>query len=458
MGRELEERLRQAVKDPVLRKNVLRATDTSIAKRLDAVGERDDWEGLREQASAVRLHALDHLDHYLEKFVASARRAGAKVHFARDGRRACRLVTELARRRGCSRILKSKSMTSEEVGLGAALERGGFRPLETDLGEYIVQLAGEAPSHITAPALHRSAEEILDLFRHHGVLDGFGEPPADRGDLARWLSLAAREHLRRPLLSADLGITGGNFLVADTGTLVLLENEGNIRFTVTTPRIMVALVGIDKIVPRFADLPVLLRLLARSATGQRATTYVSLLTGALDELHIVLLDNGRVEGVADAEDREIFTCIRCGACLNSCPVYRTVGGHAYGWTYPGPIGALLSPLLRGRPEDHELPWLSTLCGACTEVCPVKIDIHRHLLRLRGRAVKAGRVGVLERAAFSLARRLLQSPTLYPLFSRLLRRAGPRAFLLGPGRAWSRHREPPAAAPRSFNELWGDHGS
>jgi len=441
----------------VLGRNVLKATDTSLRHRLEVVAERPDWEALRDRAAAVKDHTLDHLDRYLAEFAENARARGAEVHVARDDRHACGIITELARRHGCSRILKAKSMATEEVELNRALERRGFTPLETDLGEYIVQIAGEAPSHITAPALHRSTEEIYDLFEREGVLEGKGEPPEDRRALARWLSLVAREHLRARLLDSDLGITGANFLVAETGSVVLVENEGNIRFTATTPRVQVALVGIDKLIPKLTDLATFLPLLTRSATGQRATTYTQLITGPLERLHIVLLDNGRADRLADPEDREIFRCIRCGACLNICPVYRTVGGHAYGWIYPGPIGALLTPLLRGRRADAELPFASSLCGACTEICPVKIDLHGHLLRLRARTVDGGGRGILERIGYRLFRFVMRSPARYRLVARLARRFQAPALRLGMGRAWTEFREAPKIAPRSFHEIWREDG-
>jgi L-lactate dehydrogenase complex protein LldF len=453
MSEPLARRIGRAVGDPVLRRNVIRATDTSLRHRLTVVEERPDWEDLRSRASAVREEALENLDRYLGEFTENARRRGAHVHRARDARAACRIVTELARRKGCSRILKAKSMITEEVELNRAFERRGFTPLETDLGEYIVQLAGETPSHITAPALHKSAEQIRDLFEEKGVLADLGPPPDDRRDLARWLSLAARERLRPRLLDADLGVTGANFLVAETGSLVLVENEGNIRFTTTSPPVQVAIVGMEKVVPRLADLGVLLPLLTRSATGQRATAYVSLITGPLEELHIVILDNGRSRVLADPEDREVLKCIRCGACLNVCPVYRTVGGHAYGWTYPGPIGALLSPLLRGSRQDHELPRVSTLCGACTDICPVEIDLAAHLLRLRNRGPK----GLLERLAFRGFEFVMRSAGRYRAAAAAARRFEGLAHRLGLTRGWTRHREAPRLAPRSFREIWREDG-
>ncbi len=459
MGRAspFRRRARRALGNPVLARNVLRATDTSLAHRREVVAERPDWEDLRERAAALRRHTLARLDRYLREFAENARARGVQVHAARDARAAARLVSELARRKGATRILKAKSMATEEIELNAALARRGFRPLETDLGEYIVQLAGERPSHLTAPALHRSAEEIRDLFLREGVIREGTALPRDRRALARRLSLSARETLRSRLLEADLGVTGANFLVAETGTVVLVENEGNIRFTTTTPPVVVAVAGIDKVIPRLADLGILLPLLTRSATGQRAAAGVSLLSGGPGERHVVLLDNGRTRMLADPEDREILACIRCGACLNTCPVYRSVGGHAYGWIYPGPIGALLAPLLRGRGEDWELPFASTLCGACAEICPVKIPLHEHLLRLRARAARAGRRGIGERIGFRAFRFLAGREDRFRLAARLARRMEGPLLRLGLLAAWTAAREAPRMARPAFHEMRGDHG-
>lgn len=451
----LTDRIRAAINDPVLPGNVLRATNTSLAKRDETVAERPDWEDLRDRAAAVKDHVLANLDRYLMEFVENARARGSHIHFAKDAAAARRIITELARKKGATRILKAKSMATEEVDLNHAFTERGFTPLETDLGEFIVQLRDEPPSHITAPALHLSAEQIRDLFAEEGVTDG--DAPTDRSELATWLSLSARTHLRERLLEADLGITGANFLVAETGTVALIENEGNIRLTVTSTPVTVSLVGIDKLVPKLTDLATMLPLLTRSATGQRMTSYFQLISGALEEHHVVLLDNGRIDALKSPENREVLRCIRCGACMNVCPVYRTVGGHAYGWTYPGPIGSLLSPLLRGRTEDHQLPFLSSLCGACTEVCPVKIPIHEHLLRMREEAVNAGRRGLLERAAFRVFRFVMQRPALYRRAAGVTKRLLPAAARAGLLRPWADTRTAPKPAAKSFGEMWEDDG-
>ncbi len=449
---------RRAASDAVLGRNVLRATNASLAHRATAVAERPDWDQLRDRAARLKDHALTNLDVLLDRFVTEATRRGAIVHLETDAEAARRRIVGIVRDAGGRHVLKSKSMTTEEIDLNPALEAAGAVPLETDLGEFIVQLAGEPPSHITAPALHRSAEEILDLFRKHGVLEGAGEPPAERKDLPTWLSLAARAHLRARLLAADVGVTGANALVADTGTVVLLENEGNIRYTLLSPRVQIAVAGIEKLVPRLEDLATILPLLTRSATGQRMTTYVSMLSGPVSgALHVVLIDNGRTRMLGNDAEREILRCIRCGACMNVCPVYRTIGGHAYGAPYPGPIGAVLVPTLRGRDDDQDLPWASSLCGACADVCPVKIDLPAHLVRLRARAVARGRAGGLESAGWRVWRYLVGDPRRLEALARLAR---PFQGLLsrgGPLGVWRRGRAVPRLARRSFFARWRRDG-
>jgi L-lactate dehydrogenase complex protein LldF len=447
------EATRRAAGDAALGRNVLRATDTSLAHRAEVVAERPDWERLRERAAAVKDHVLQTLPEQLDRFREAAKARGVVVHEAKDAAAARALVLALVREAGGDRILKSKSMTTEEIELNPALEAVGYAPLETDLGEYIVQLAGEAPSHITAPALHRNAEEIRDLFREKGVLEGAGAVPEDRAELATWLSLRAREHLRDRLLDADIGITGANFLIARTGTVVLVENEGNIRYTTLSPRVQICVAGMEKILPRLEDLATFLPLLTRSATGQRATTYTSLITGPVgDALHVVLLDGGRSGMLASEEDREILRCIRCGACMNVCPVYRTIGGHPYGAPYPGPIGAVLMPGLRGGERDRELAFASTLCGACGDVCPVKIDLPGHLLKLRDRAVRRdarkGERRLWRGWAWAMAR-----PGRYRLAARVARSLQGPLARLGLLASWTRHREAPRMGAAPFRKRW-----
>lgn len=422
----------------------------------------DQWEPLRERAAAIKAHALDHLDAYLERFVERAGAAGASVHFAETGADVNAAVLDICRRHGARSIVKSKSMTTEECGLNAWLERHGIEVIDTDLGERIVQLAGEAPSHIVAPALHRSTRDIAELFaRTLGT-------PADERDPAR-LTGYARRDLRRHFLEADLAITGANFAVADSGTIVVVENEGNSLLSTSLPRVHIAVLGIEKVIPGFSELSVFLRLLARSATGQPITVYTTHYTGPQPraggeagheprELHVVLVDAGRTALLADPEHRLALACIRCGACLNVCPVYRRAGGYAYGWTYPGPIGSVLAPAMEppgaGPTPPEELPFASSLCGACTEICPVKIDLHHQLLSWRRRLVEAGRKPMPRIARLTP---VLERPALFRLATRLGRRFWPLArFVAGPWLAATDgrvRRTIPSPAPTTFREWW-----
>src|SRR3989454_11599469 len=375
---------RTALADGQLRSALRHATTLFGERRRSALATVPDWEGARDAARTIKDETLGHLDRYLEEFAVNAGRAGAHVHWARDAAEACDIIGGIAERRGARTVVKSKSMASEEIHLNAALARRGIEPVETDLGEYIVQLAGETPSHIVVPAIHKTRAQIAALFA-----EKLGIAPSD--DVTT-LAAAARQALRRRFAEADLGISGVNFAVAETGTILILENEGNARLTTSLPRTHVALMGIEKVIPRFADLEVFLKLLPRSGTGQVLTAYQSLITGTKrrlqdegpEELHIVVLDNGRSRMLASPVTRQALACIRCGACLNACPVYRQIGGHAYGSVYPGPIGAVLSPQLFGLAKAAQLPYASSLCGACREVCPVKIDIPELLLYLRAK--------------------------------------------------------------------------
>jgi L-lactate dehydrogenase complex protein LldF len=451
-----------------LRGALARATDLFAERRASALSSVPDWEELREQARAIKAHTLAHLDHYLEEFTARAEAAGARVHWARDAREACALVAELAQRSGAKRLVKSKSMTTEEIGLNAALARTGTEPVETDLGEWIIQLAGETPSHIIVPAIHKTKAEIAELFVEKLAI----EPTDD----VEALTGAARRILRGHFARADLGISGVNFGVAETGTILILENEGNVRLTTSLPRVHVAVMGIEKVVPRFADLEVFLRLLPRSGTGQHLTSYQNLLTGPEPEggegpreLHLVLLDNGRAELLRERVTRQTLACIRCGACLNACPVYRAIGGHAYGSVYPGPIGAIFTPQIFGAEGARHLPFASSLCGACRDVCPVKIDIPEVLLALRARLVAGtpvgretpARAGVLARLAWGLWAWSCSGPRRFALAARLARlaaRVGLLERLARPLRAWGRARAVPEPARRSFREEWRERRS
>ncbi len=469
---------REALLDPQLRGALRNLATTFGERRKLAVSTVDDWEGLRERARAIKDETLAHLDKYLEAFADKAEAAGATVHWARDGGEACAIVLELLREREATRIVKSKSMATEEIHLNAALEAEGLAPVETDLGEWIIQLAHETPSHIVVPAIHKSKRQIAEL-----MAEKVGIPPTD--DVAV-LTGAARRILRRRFAEAEVGISGVNFGVAETGTILILENEGNARLTTSLPRTHIALMGIEKIIPRFTDFDVFLKLLPRSGTGQQLTAYQSLITGTKrrpedegpEELHIILMDNGRARMLSHPVTRQSLACIRCGACLNACPVYQQVGGHAYGSVYPGPIGAVITPQLSRLDKTQQLPYASSLCGACREVCPVKIDIPELLLHLRaevsegtpgGTAEQKGPVKKkpLERLAFRMYAWAWSSPRLYEWGGRVMRVlqkpmvrggrigrvGGLLAKLAPPLAAWTEWRDAPPIAPRSFREQW-----
>jgi L-lactate dehydrogenase complex protein LldF len=395
----------------------------ALAKRALVVEPLGDvyWQSLRQAAHDLRLHAVTHLDYYLPQLEEKVTRAGGQVHWAIDAEEACRLVQEIAAPRGITRVVKVKSMATEEIELNHALQRSGIQVLETDLGEFIVQLAGVKPSHITAPALHMTKEEIAALFRDKLHVDA----PAD----AQVLTEIARTRLREEFLSAEMGISGGNFLIAETGTLVLLTNEGNGRMCTALPPVHAAIVGIDKVIPDWQSLSVLLKVLARSATGQKMTCYATFITGVSEggpgEFHLILLDNGRTRILQNELTRETLLCIRCGACLNICPVYNQIGGHSYGASYPGPIGAILSPQLLGTKIAGDLPFASSLCGACGEICPVKIPIPEILLHLRHRVVEGDPVSTAvapaaARAGGRLGAFALSTPWIYNLGARFLK--------------------------------------
>jgi len=370
---------------PNIRAATQKNTRTAVLKRAEAVEHLGVayWEQLRQAGHDVRLHSITHLDQYLPLLESKARAAGGQVHWAEDAEHARRIVIEIAQRHHVTRVTKVKSMLSEEIELNDALRAAGITALETDLGEYIVQLDGSSPSHPTNPSLHYTKEYIADLFRRKLGVDATPEPTV--------LTEIARVKLREEFLAAEMGISGGNFLIAETGTLVLVTNEGNGRMCTTLPPVHVAVVGIEKVIPDWNCLAILLQLLARSTTGQPISSYTTFITGTRAggprEFHLVLLDNGRTRILQDARARETLLCIRCGACANICPVFSTVGGHAYGWAYSGPIGAILSPQLIGTKLAGDLPFASSLCGACAETCPVKIPIPEILLHLRHRVVE-----------------------------------------------------------------------
>jgi len=401
-----------------------------------------DWNEGRARLAQVKWDAINHLDRYLEQFARNVLANGGHVHWAETGDQAAQIILGLARRRGVRKVVKAKSMTTEEIHLVPALAAAGIQAVETDLGEYICQLRGEPPYHIVTPVMHLSRQDVSRTFQ-----EKLGAPPTDS---AEELTMIARRQLRQDFLTADMGVTGANFAVAETGQIALTENEGNIRLTFSLPRIHVAVVGIEKLVPRVADLALFWPMLAHSGTGQAITGTCSLVGGPRrdgepdgpEEFHVVLLDNGRTRLLADVAQRDALHCIRCGACLNACPVYRTIGGHAYHTTYMGPIGCVITPHLRGRDDWAHLPYASSLCGACAEVCPVNIPVHRHLLQNRRNTA-----GGWQRLAFKFWAWTVQDPLRYRWAGKFLRCAGPFAKL------WTDTREWPAAPAQSFRDWW-----
>ncbi|HKG62141.1 MAG TPA: LutB/LldF family L-lactate oxidation iron-sulfur protein [Pyrinomonadaceae bacterium] len=445
------ENAKAALADVQLRGALKNATSLFGERRKEAAASLANWEDLRRQARAIKDEVLLHLDRYLEEFVRHAESRGARVHWARDAAEANSIICGLATERNARLVVKSKSMTTEEMHLNDALEAAGMQVVETDLGEYIIQLANEPPSHIIAPAIHKTRQQVGELFTAE-----LGMPPTDDVDQ---MTSTARAKLRDRFAAADVGVSGVNFAIAETGTIVIVENEGNIRLTTSLPRLHIAVMGIEKVIPRFADLDVFLKLLPRSGTGQKLTTYQSFITGTKrapadegpEEVHIVLLDNGRSRMLAHPVTRQSLACIRCGACLNACPVYQQIGGHAYGSVYPGPIGAVITPQLMGIQKAAQLPYASSLCGACREVCPVKIDIPQLLLHLRGE-ISPRKGSAAERLAFRIWARVMTSPSLYRLSSiagRILQRVMPIS------RAWTSGRDLRPIESKSFHDLWAN---
>jgi L-lactate dehydrogenase complex protein LldF len=468
----------EAVGNQTLRGNLRHATHTIRAKREKAVAEVSDWSALREAGKQIKDHTLLHLDRYLVQLEEAVTAAGGTVHWAADADEANRIVTGLVQETGESEVVKVKSMATQEIGLNEALEAAGIRAYETDLAELIVQLGKDRPSHILVPAIHRNRGEIRDIFVRE--MNEWGRPaPEGLTDTPAELAEAARLHLREKFLRAKVGISGANFMVAETGTLVVVESEGNGRMCLTLPETLISVVGIEKIVPTWRDLEVFLQTLPRSSTAERMNPYTSTWTGTTDSetadgprtFHLVLLDNGRTDTLADEVGRQALRCIRCSACLNVCPVYERAGGHAYGSVYPGPIGAILSPQLRGTGSaiDASLPYASSLCGACYEVCPVAIDIPEVLVHLRERVVEGGQTTregnkvvlkpakghAAERAAMRAARWAFSRPGALRTGQRLAsrtRRFHPRT-LPGPGSAWSGTRDLPPVPAEPFRDWW-----
>jgi len=453
------ERAHRALHDQFLQEALNTATTRFMSLRRESFAAFPQGEAFRERARQIKEATLQKLDFYLGQLADNVERLGGYVHWAATGEEAREIILKLARDRGVKLVVKSKSMATEEIELNEALEHAGITPVETDLGEYIIQLAREKPSHIIAPAIHKTKGQVAELFSRELKRQLAADPEV--------LTKVARGELREKFLQADMGITGANFAVADTGTIVLITNEGNGRLVTTLPRIHVALMGMEKVIPSMTDLMVFLSILPRSATGQTISSYVSLVRGprrpgemdGAEEFHLILMDNGRSRQIAGTL-REALYCLRCGACLNVCPVYRQIGGHAYGYTYSGPIGILLTAMLHGTHAVKDLAHASSLCGACQEACPVKIDIPRMLIELREHLDRERIASRWERLVFKAFARVLGRPSLFRL-SRRLGRLAQRPFLRD-GRfqrlplffkQWTDHRDLPAVAKRSFSERW-----
>jgi len=462
---------RTAMKDGQLRRNVRHATDVIQAKRARVVAEMPDWQELREAGKQIRQHTMENLDFYLEEFEANCTRAGGVVHWARDAAEARQIIVGLVKASGSEEVIKIKSMTTEEIQLNSALEAAGIHPYETDLAELIIQLGRDQPSHIVVPALHKNRQQIREIFQREMNLPKLGERPEDLAD-------AARIFLREKFLRVKTGVSGANFLVAETGGVCIVESEGNGRMCLTLPETLITVAGIDKVVPRFTDLEVLFQLLPRSATGERMNPYNSIWTGVNAEdgprtFHVVLMDNARTEILADAEGRQTLNCIRCGACQNACPVYRQTGGHAYGSVYAGPIGAILTPQLQEMHHAQSLPYASSLCGACYEVCPVKINIPEVLIHLRNKVVKQNGPLNVEALAMKMMGMIFLSEQRFRAAQRMGRMAeaplvrrdekgeGWIGWLPGMLGGWTNVRDLQEMPQETFRDWWkkrGTHGS
>ena len=458
---------RRSLADSQLRANLARATSTIRDKRSRVVDELPDWEELRRAGAAIKDGALLRLDSMLEQLEAAVSAAGGVVHWARDGDEACSIVASVAHAHGAEEVVKVKSIATDEIGLNERLAADGILAVETDLAELIIQLDGDFPSHILVPAIHRNRAEIRDIFRRELALEELTDEPAA-------LAEAARLHLRAKFLSARVGVSGANFAVAETGSVCVFESEGNGRMCTTLPEVLVTVMGIEKVIPDWRDMEVFLQLLPRSSTGERLNPYTSVWTGVAGggaartdapdgprEFHLVLLDNGRVQTLADELGRQALRCIRCSACLNVCPVYARVGGHAYGSVYPGPIGAILTPQLKGIEAARSLPYASSLCGACGEVCPVKIEIPRLLTHLRAREVATRRRLDPEKLTMKALFHTFSSRTRYERAQKLARTAA-RPFTghgrtisraPGPLAGWTMSRDLPTPASETFREWW-----
>ncbi|SCL26404.1 L-lactate dehydrogenase complex protein LldF [Micromonospora rhizosphaerae] len=450
---------RRSLADPQLRRNLRHATTTIRAKSAAVIAEAPDWQQLRDAGAAIKADVMSRLPELLEQLEAAVTRAGGTVHWAADAVEANRIVTELVAATGSDRAIKVKSMATQEIGLNEALQAAGISPVETDLAELIVQLGDDRPSHILVPAIHRNRAEIREIF----LREMPGVDPALTDDPAA-LAAAARSYLRQTFLDTPVAVSGANFAVAETGTLAVVESEGNGRMCLTLPETLITVMGIEKVVPTWLDLEVFLQLLPRASTGERMNPYTSMWTGVTrgdgpQQVHLVLLDNGRSAVLADEVGRQALHCIRCSACLNVCPVYERAGGHAYGSVYPGPIGAVLSPQLTGVEDNASLPYASSLCGACFDACPVKINIPELLVHLRAAHVAAQRRPTAESIAMAAAAYTMDHPALYAAAqraARLTRLAGRRGRGLPPPLSgWAIGRDLPQPPPQTFRDWWAE---
>jgi L-lactate dehydrogenase complex protein LldF len=467
--RDFPEAAKELLQDSQTRSNVRHATNVIQAKRNAVVGELPDWEELRDAGAAVRAHSLAHLDYYLEQFEHECTKAGGQVHWAHDGAEANQIILSLIQRHGAREVLKVKTMTSEEIGLNQHLEANGIRAHETDLAELIIQLGKDRPSHFVVPALHKNRMQVREIFQREMNLPDLGERPED-------LASAARSYLREKYLRIKVAVSGANFLIAENGAVCIVESEGNGRMCLTLPDVLISVVGIEKVLPRFQDLEIFLQTLPRSATGERMNPYNSIWTGVYEgdgpkEFHVVLLDNRRSPILGDEESRQTLQCIRCAACLNVCPVYHQTGGHAYESVYAGPIGAILTPQLNSMAEGRSLPYASSLCGACYEVCPVKINIPEVLIHLRGKIVEedqktlSGRFGMwnvgMETAAFlfASASRLSLAQKLGRIGQKLFEsKDGVIKHLPGMLSGWTQTRDMMPMPEQTFREWWAKRGT
>ncbi len=461
IGTGLKKRTEIALNDPFLRKAVAFTTDKLRGGKVTATDDLGNWEVWRERGRAIREHVISHLDFYLSQFADNVAKVGGHVQFCRTGEDAVQAFMGIAQAHNAKLVAKGKSMVSEEIHLNHRLEAEGIEAIETDLGEYILQLAKETPSHLIIPAIHKNKQQIADLFGE----EAGREFPAETKPLAAY----AQQRLRNYFLEADIGLTGCNFGIAESGTVTLVSNEGNARMVSTLPKVHVVVMGMERLVPTFADVEVMLNLLARSATGQKLTTYTSFVTGPRregdldgpEELHVLILDNGRSAQLGDPVFQEVLHCIRCAACLNVCPVYRHVGGHTYGSVYSGPIGAVLTPLLQqDMKEAGQLSYASSLCGACYEACPVKIPLHDMLVQLRNRKVELGLTPALERLAFKMYATTFGNVKLYRTATKAayymqmpLVRQGSIRKGIGPLTGWTQSRFMPMKQKQSFRERW-----